>query len=42
MQNPLHYQLTEYDCGPTALMDAVSLLFDREEIPPEIICDIML
>ncbi len=42
MKNPLHYQLTEYDCGPTALMDAVSFLFEREDIPPEIIRNIML
>lgn len=42
MKNPLHYQLTEYDCGPTALMNAVSFLFEREEIPPEIIRNIML
>lgn len=42
MKNPLHYQLTEYDCGPTALLDAISYLFDREEIPPEILRNIML
>ncbi len=42
MNNPLHYQLTEYDCGPTSLINAVSFLFEREEIPPEIICNIML
>ena len=37
MKNPLHYQLSEYDCGPTAMLDAISYLFDREEILPEII-----
>lgn len=37
MNNPLSYQATEYDCGPTALRNAVSYLFAREEIPPEII-----
>lgn len=42
MKNPLHYQLTEYDCGPTAMLDAVSFLFEREEIPPEIVRNIML
>ena len=34
MKNPLHYQLSEYDCGPTAMLDAISYLFDREEILP--------
>lgn len=42
MKNPLHYQLTEYDCGPTSMLNAVSFLFDREEIPPEIIRETML
>lgn len=42
MKNPLHYQLTEYDCGPTSMSNAVSFLFEREEIPPEIIRNIML
>lgn len=37
MDNPLRYQLTEYDCGPTSLLNAVSYLFRREEIPPEIV-----
>ena len=42
MNNPLHYQLTEYDCGPTSMLNAVSYLFRREEIPPEIIRSITL
>jgi len=42
MKNPLHYQLSEYDCGPTSLLNAVSYLFEREELPPEIIRNIML
>lgn len=42
MKNPLHYQLSEYDCGPTTLLNAISFLFEREEIPPEIIRNIML
>lgn len=42
MKNPLHYQLSEYDCGPTTMLNAVSFLFEREEIPPEIIRNIML
>lgn len=42
MKNPLHYQRTEYDCGPTTMMNAITYLFEREEIPPEIIRNIML
>lgn len=42
MKNPLHYQLSEYDCGPTAMLDAISYLFPREAIPPELIRNIML
>lgn len=36
MKIPLRYQTTEFDCGPTALMNAVSYLFDCETIPPDI------
>ena len=25
MKNPLHYQLSEYDCGPTAMLDASAI-----------------
>ena len=42
MKNPLHYQLTEYDCGPTSMLNAINFLFKREEIPPEILRNIML
>lgn len=42
MKNPLNYQVTEYDCGPTTLINAMSFLFKREEIPPDIIKHIML
>lgn len=42
MKNPLHYQLSEYDCGPTSMLNAVSYLFERDEVPPEIIRNIML
>ena len=42
MKNPLRYQMSEYDCGPTSLLNAVSYLFEREEIPPEMIRNIML
>ncbi len=36
MKNPLNYQATEYDCGPTTMLNAISYLFKREEIPPDI------
>lgn len=42
MKNPLHYQLSEYDCGPTSMLNAVSYIFNREDIPPEVIRNIML
>lgn len=42
MKNPLHYQLSEYDCGPTSMLNAISFLFEREDIPPEVIRNIML
>ena len=42
MKNPLHYQLSEYDCGPTSMLNAVSYLFQREDVPPEVIRNIML
>ena len=42
MKQPLRYQITEYDCGPTSLLNAVSFLFEREEIPPEVVRNIML
>ena len=42
MKIPLHYQMSEYDCGPTALLNAVSYLFPRKEVPPEIIRSVML
>ena len=41
MHNPLRYQISSYDCGPTSLLNAISYLFPREEIPAEIIRNIM-
>lgn len=35
MKIPLSYQRTEYDCGPTALLNGLSFLFDREILPPD-------
>jgi hypothetical protein len=42
MKNPLSYQATEFDCGPTTLTNAISYLFKREEIPPDVIKHIVL
>ena len=42
MKIPLRYQMTEYDCGPTSLLNGLSYLFEREEIPPELLRNIML
>lgn len=42
MKTPLHYQISEYDCGPTTMMNAMSFLFNREQITPEIVQHIML
>ncbi|MDR1796005.1 MAG: peptidase C39 [Clostridiales Family XIII bacterium] len=37
MDNPLAYQRTEYDCGPTTLLNALTFLFRRGEIPPDLL-----
>ena len=37
MKVPLRYQVTNYDCGPTSLLNGLSILFEREEIPPEVL-----
>ena len=29
MKNPLRYQLSEYDCGPTSMLNALAFLFER-------------
>ena len=42
MKIPLAYQKTEYDCGPTTMMNALSCLFDREIIPPDVVKYIMM
>ena len=41
MKIPLHYQMSEYDCGPTTMLNAISYLFEVEEIPPEVIRNII-
>ncbi len=35
-KTPLEYQITEYDCGTTTLLNAFKYLFKRSEISPEI------
>ena len=35
-------QLSEYDCGPTTMLNAISFLFEREEISPVVIRNVML
>ncbi|MBR6114537.1 MAG: peptidase C39 [Oscillospiraceae bacterium] len=42
MKVPLRYQITNYDCGPTSLLNGLSVLFERHEIPPEIPQRLML
>lgn len=37
MKNALIYQTTDYDCGPTSIINAIRFLFEREEIPPLIV-----
>ena len=34
MKTPLSYQVSEYDCGPTTLINAINYLFDRRQISP--------
>lgn len=41
MKNPLSYQSTEYDCGPTTILNAINYLFPREEIYPDVVKTIM-
>ncbi len=37
MAYPLQYQLTEYDCGPTSVINALRFLFDRKQLRPDMI-----
>ena len=37
MPIPLSYQISEYDCGPVSLINALNILFDRKTISPCII-----
>lgn len=40
MKNPLRFQVTEFDCGTVSLLNAFSYLFERNEIPAELVKDI--
>jgi hypothetical protein len=42
MKNPLIYQSTEYDCGPTSMLNAINYLFHRKDISPDVVKNIML
>lgn len=37
MKVPLRYQNTEYDCGTTSFVNALAYLYDREDVPVELI-----
>ena len=37
MKNRLIGQTTEFDCGPTTVVNAIRFLFEREEVPPALI-----
>lgn len=37
MKVPLRYQNTEYDCGTTSFVNALAYLYDREEIPVDLL-----
>lgn len=34
---PLGYQITEYDCGPTTMLNVFSYLFDRKQLQPDMV-----
>lgn len=37
MYVPLQHQISEYDCVPTAIINAVACLFERHEVPPMVV-----
>ena len=37
MKVPLRYQNTEYDCGTTSFINALAYLYEREEVPVELV-----
>jgi hypothetical protein len=42
MKIPLRYQVSEFDCGTVSLLNAVSYLFERKNIPVELVRSIHL
>lgn len=40
MKIPLRFQITEFDCGTVSLTNAISYLFERKEIPAELVKEI--
>ena len=42
MKIPLRFQITEFDCWTVSLQNAISYLFEREDIPAELIREIAL
>ena len=41
LKTPLDYQITEFDCGTTTILNALRYLFKREEISPIIYKEVM-
>jgi hypothetical protein len=41
MKIPFRYQATNYDCVPTTFINALQYLFEREDLPPEVIHKVM-
>ncbi|MBE5807706.1 MAG: peptidase C39 [Clostridiales bacterium] len=37
MKNDLISQSSEFDCGPTSLVNAIRFLYEREEVPPAVL-----
>lgn len=37
MKVPLRYQVTEFDCGTISLLNVLSYLYERNEIPAELV-----
>ena len=42
MKIPLRFQITDFDCGTVSLQNAISFLFDREDIPAALVRAISL
>ena len=40
MKTPLRHQITEFDCGSVSLINCIAYLFERHEIPAELVKEI--